>query len=87
MNYKIYCRSIGFSDDSMAYTSPYYTYDKRFSRAADYREFMFDLYKKYDVKIASLFFTDTFIENIPINSKTLKTIEKVFFNKGYLQWT
>ena len=77
-----------FSSDSMAYTSPYYTYDKRFDRSQDYKCFLFDVWDYFGIECAKFFFTEAFRKDVDCkNIVILDGIRKIFFNKEYLQWT
>lgn len=85
MDYDKYNRKVGFSDDSMAYQSPYFTYDKRFP-SNEYRDMLFYIYEKCGIKTTSYFFTKVFQDNIKITPTILNGIESVFFSKSYLRW-
>lgn len=85
MDYGKYSRRVGFSDDSMAYQSPYFTYDKRFP-SHEYRAMLFYIYGKCGIKTTSYFFTKVFQDNIKITPTILNSIESVFFSKSYLRW-
>jgi len=87
ITYDYYIKNAGFSNDSMAYNTPWYNYDKRWPVSRSYREFIWEVKSKYGIKIAYIFFTNKFTKIIKPTSKNLKAIEEVFFNQNYLQWT
>lgn len=84
---KTYIKKAGFSSDSFAYNTPWYTYDKRFDRSVAYRDFVWEVKRVYGIKIAYLFFTKKFTKVIKPTTKNLKAVEKVFFDQEYLQFT
>lgn len=87
ITYKTYIKKAGFSSDSFAYNTPWYTYDKRFGRSAAYRDFVWEIKKVFGMKIAYIFFTEKFTKVIKPTPQNLSSIEKVFFDTGYLQFT
>lgn len=90
LSYEQYVRTVSFSDDGMAYTSPWYTYDNRFQKMSNnYRDFVYSLYKYFGIKVAAGLFTKEFQNHVDINNlKTLKAVERVFFDSPYAgKWT
>ena len=82
---KTFGRKGGWSDDGMAYNTPWYTYDKRFSVSRNYRSFVWAMRRYFSIELASLFFTKDFQEIV--TPENLTAIDRVYFNDWYLQWT
>jgi hypothetical protein len=94
LSYASYVRRSSFSDDSMAYATPWYTYDKRFydedgDTQNAYRGFVWSMWKLYGIRVASAFFTKNFVKHVDVkNQKILAAIERVFFASPYAgKWT
>jgi len=73
-----------YSSDQMAYNTPWYTYDKRFSVSRNYRLFVWAMRKYFGIELASLFFTKDFQEIV--TPSNLQAIDRVYFNDWYKRW-
>ena len=89
MTFDEYIEEVPFynSYDRLAYTTPWYTYDFQHLgniwKNFNYNEFVYQLYKKYGIETASLFFTKEFRAAIPLTAENLKKIERIFFCSRY----